>query len=499
MKNQFPSFNESVLAPLVNSINIFSDRNSFFIGEQGYTYRDLGYAIDKIRKALKQIEDKYVALIANDDLETYASIFALWLEGKCYIPLHPLQPTERNANILDQVNIKYILDSHNTSNYESSIVIDITNLEEDSNIDLSIRYDISDEEPAYILFTSGSTGTPKGVPISRGNIAAFVDAFWALDYKLDETDHCLQMFDLTFDLSVQSYLTPLLVGACVYTVATNRIKYEAVFELLDDHELTFALMVPSVIHYLQPYLSEIAAPSLRYSLFCGEALLLSEVENWSNSVPNAKIVNVYGPTENTIYCTYYDFIKGAVNKAIGGVVSIGKDMKGTATIIVDENNNTVANGEKGELCLSGDQLTSGYWQDPEKNKLAFFEKNNIRYYRTGDICSMDIDGDCMYHGRLDSQVKIQGYRIELGEIEHIANSFLDGKKSICIIVDDNTNPQIVLCVESVDEKADLINLLKIKLPPYMLPSRVEYIAQFPLNSNGKTDRKKVKAMVETLS
>lgn len=495
MNNIFPSFDQSVLEPLINSIITFSDRTSFFIAEESHSYKDLGKAIDKIRKALKPIKDKYIALVANDDLETYASILALWLEGKCYIPLHPHQPADRNENILKQVGIKYILDSNNTDKFTDNVVINTANLKIDTEIDLSIRKDISDNELLYILFTSGSTGTPKGVPISRKNVAAFVDSFWALGYQLNESDHCLQMFDLTFDLSVQSYLIPLLVGASVYTVATNRIKYEAVFELIDEHELTFMLMVPSVIHYLQPYLDEIFAPTVKYSLFCGEALLLSEVDRWSRCVPNAKIVNVYGPTENTIYCTYYDYLRGVPNKAIGGVVSIGKDMKGNASIIVDENNNSLTTGQKGELCLSGDQLTEGYWHDEEKNKLAFFEKDNIRYYRTGDICSIDANGDYLYHGRLDSQVKIQGYRIELGEIEHIANSVLDGIKSVAVVVNETTNPQIVLCVESENEKPDLIGLMKTKLPPYMIPSSIKYFALFPLNSNGKTDRKKLKTMV----
>ena len=96
MKNIFPSFDRSVLEPLVNSIEAFSDRTSFFIAEKQHSYKDLGKAIDKIRKVLKPIEEQYIALIANDDLETYASIFALWLEGKCYIPLHPHQPADRN-------------------------------------------------------------------------------------------------------------------------------------------------------------------------------------------------------------------------------------------------------------------------------------------------------------------------------------------------------------------------------------------------------------------
>ena len=237
---------------------------------------------------------------------------------------------------------------------------------------------------------------------------------------------------------------------------------------------------------------------MKYSLFCGEALPLDETEDWSKSLPNARIDNVYGPTENTIYCTACTYNRNGTNKESNGVMSIGKAMEGTQTIIIDENRNIVPVGEKGELCLAGVQLTPGYWQNPEKNAEAFFEKDGTRFYRTGDLCAMDADGDILYHGRIDFQVKIQGYRIELGEIEHHAREFLAGANAVAVAFTNQAgSAEIALCIE--DDKKDsasLLNYLKSKIPGYMIPSIIVYEAQFPLNVNGKIDRKALTKLAE---
>ena len=176
-----------------------------------------------------------------------------------------------------------------------------------SDEELQYKENINNNELAYILFTSGSTGKPKGVPISRGNLASFVSAFWNIGFKMNEEDRCLQCFDLTFDLSVMSYLIPLIVGASVYTIPYGVVKYVVIPEILEDFDVTVALMAPSTINYLKSYLYELELPKLRYSLFCGEALRDDVTYEWSKSVLNAEIYNVYGPTEDTIFCTYYKY------------------------------------------------------------------------------------------------------------------------------------------------------------------------------------------------
>ncbi|WP_025663543.1 AMP-binding protein [Aquimarina megaterium] len=474
------------------------NNNAFYFGDTYYSYKDFAQVISDIRKEIQSSikeNEINIGLITNDDVQTYASIIALWMEGKAYVPLNPEFPISRNSTVIDQADIKTILDSSETKVFTEFNVI-LTKKCDTSEIDLT-PVEVTKDDLGYIFFTSGTTGTPKGVPITFENLSGFMDAFWELNYTITDTDRCLQMFELTFDLSVVSYLAPILKGACIYTIPKDEIKYSYIFELMEDHELTFALMVPSILHYLRPYFDEIDCPAMKYSLFCGEALPLDVTEEWSKCVPNATIANVYGPTECTIFCTDYTYIRKGDNKTHNGVLTIGKDMKNTKTIIVDDDNNEVREGENGELCLSGIQLTPGYWKNEKKNKEVFFTKKyggeKTRFYRTGDLCTVDSDGDILYLGRVDFQAKIQGFRVELSEIEFHAKAALDKLNVVAIAFTNSIqNTEIGLVIEATEfETKQLLDDLKTKLPQYMVPTQIKFINSFPLNTNGKTDRKKL--------
>ncbi|TSE04850.1 AMP-binding protein [Aquimarina algiphila] len=488
----------NLISDIQRSIEKNYNNNAFCFSNTYYTYKDFAEVISAIRIEIQthvKRDEINIGLITNDDIYTYASIIALWMEGKAYVPLHPDFPLDRNTTVIKQADIITILDSSDDKVFSEYHTI----LTKDSNttqIDL-LPARVTKDDLGYIFFTSGTTGTPKGVPITFGNLSGFMDAFWELEYTITDTDRCLQMFELTFDLSVVSYLAPLLKGACIYTIPKDEIKYSYIFELMEDHELTFALMVPSILHYLRPYFEEIDCPAMKYSLFCGEALPLDVTEEWSKCIPNATIANVYGPTECTIFCTDYTYKRNGDNKTHNGVLTIGKDMKNTKTIIVDDDNNEVQEGGNGELCLSGIQLTPGYWKNEEKNKEVFFTKEyqgeETRFYRTGDLCTVDNEGDILYLGRVDFQAKIQGFRVELSEIEFHAKAALD-KLNVVAIAFTNTiqNTEIGLVLESKEfETKQLLEDLKKILPQYMIPTQIKFVDSFPLNTNGKTDRKKL--------
>ncbi|MCF6132537.1 AMP-binding protein [Flavobacterium wongokense] len=474
------------------------NRNAFFINGIYYTYLDFAKAISNIRFALKNNTGKIIGIITNDDLETYAAIVAIWFEGKAYVPINPDIPSDRNQNIISEAGIETIIDSSETAVFPNIKAIQSKKIEPVA-IDLEPNK-IPESELVYLLFTSGTTGKPKGVPISKQNLSGFTKAFWDLGYKINEDDRFLQMFELTFDLSVMSYLIPLLKGSCVYLVPKDKIKYSYIFELMEDYELTVALMVPSILHYLRPYFDEIDLPKMRYSLFCGEALPLDVTTEWSNCLPNAQITNVYGPTEDTIFCTFYDYVRNGQNKSYNGILSIGKSMNYNSTIIIDEENNVLEPGNVGQLCLGGIQLTPGYWKNPEKNKEAFFNilynNKEERFYKTGDLCKADENGDLLYIGRIDFQTKIQGFRVELSEIEFYAKEFLSKINVVVLTLpDDVGNTEVAMVIESKPfDYKDTIDYMKEKLPYYMIPKKVKFIDTFPLNVNGKTDRKKLEIL-----
>ena len=478
-------FKSQILTPLRYSIAQYPDRHAFYIEGTFYTYRQFAERVSAIRNVVRSAEKKEQiwGLSLHDDLNTYASIFALWMEGKAYVPLHPSWPEERIASIKEQVGCSNVLDACDAP-YTGDLLDDWA--------------EASEDDLAYILFTSGSTGVPKGVPLSRRNLAAFVEAFWNIGYELTEEDRCLQCFDLTFDLSVCSYLIPLLRGACIYTVSYEGIKYVEVVKLMTMHQLTFTLMTPSTIQYLRPYFGELDFPSMRYSLFCGEALPTEVAWEWSRCLPNAEIDNVYGPTEDTIFCTTYRLRRNEPNVEHNGVLSIGTTMTSGKVIIVDENNNEIHDDQVGELCLSGEQLTQGYWKNPEKNAEAFwFAEDGTRYYRSGDLCFYGEGGNINFVGRKDSQVKINGFRIELSEIEYHACQFLGDTLVLVLAYTNSEGTQsLAMFIESKEQDSqELKDYLASKMPVYMLPSKITYVEKFPVNSSNKIDRSTLKKLL----
>lgn len=496
------NFYDQILSPICESIKNNGHSNAFCINNTFYTYADLGETISKIRIELTKmdLETKQVGLVINDDLETYASIIALWLQGYCYVPLHPNWPIERCRDIIEQVNINLVLDSSKKCRYSDVLVINPKELQF-SHLLLVPKENIIEEDLAYILFTSGSTGKPKGVQLMRKNVASFMDSFWDTGIEINSNDRCLQCFDLTFDVSVQCYLIALTKGACVYTVPSGQIKYVYVSQLIDEQKLTFAAMAPSMLRYLEPYFEELDATSLKNCILTAEACPLNLIEEWFKCATRTEIYDFYGPTEATIYCTYYKLTKNGNNKSLNGIVSIGKPMKNVIGLILDENGNVLPPGEKGELCVSGDQVTCGYWKNKEKNELSFFEKvidgKRLRFYHTGDLCYQDSDGDIMYSGRLDHQAKIQGFRVEMGEIEYHAKEYLGGSNVVCLAFENKEAlTEIAMFIEGNSIPTDgLVCFLRSKMPSYMIPGRFIFVPTFPLNSNEKIDKVKLKQLI----
>ena len=496
-------FYTQILYPVLDSIQTHSSRNAFCIDEKFYTYEQFRQSISKIRKALAEAKcnNNKVGLVINDDLDTYASIFALWLEGCSYVPLHPDWPIERCHDICGQIDADLIIDSSEETRYQGVQVIKTADLDYTEDF-IEFKQGVSDEELAYILFTSGSTGKPKGVTISRGALAEFVRAYPLMGAPtLTCEDRTLQCFDLTFDLSIQGYLLSVLSGGCCYTIPPGQVKYLYASMLLEDEKITIATLVPSMLRYLEPYFDEIDASSLRCCTVTAEAVHFSLLKKWMKCAPNTVINNMCGATETTINCTYYLTKCDDSTKTHNDVICVGRPMDGSGFIIVDENGNELERGEMGEICYSGKQLTSGYWKNDAQNEKAFFfrkvDGKSIRFYHSGDLGFIDESGDLFHCGRLDHQAKIQGFRVELGEIEFHAREFLKDKDVVCMAFDNKDNlTEIAMFVESEQfDSGDLLAYMRTKMPSYMIPTRLFFVPVFPLNANDKTDKVALKNMI----
>ena len=386
------------------------------------------------------------AVFGQRSTAVVTGILGILFRGDGYVPLNPTFPTDRTRSMLERSGCRAIVVDENA---EKQIVEVVTGIETPLLIIFPEQTDVSelkaalpnhqvlgthdlesakewtpaDVDPngiAYLLFTSGSTGIPKGVMVAHRNVNAFLDAM-AERYAVTPDDRLSQTFELTFDLSVFDLFLAWECGArvCIPTQAQKMLpaKY------IQDSGITIWFSVPSTAVMMSKLrmLKPGAYPSLRWSLFCGEALPAEIVERFVEAAPNSTAENLYGPTELTIACTLYRWdTKRSPGECELGLVPIGAPYPGMEVLVVDEDLQPVAEGETGELLMTGLQLTPGYWRDAERTDAAYTVPpgEDRLFYRTGDrVRRCQGKSPMVYLGRLDNQIKIQGYRVELGEVE----------------------------------------------------------------------------------
>jgi D-alanine--poly(phosphoribitol) ligase subunit 1 len=419
-----------------------------------------------------------VGIYCEEKVSTYAALLAVVLAGKCYVPLNSAYPPQRLSRIAQLSGVQAVITSSPPSQPlpVETVVIDPTREAEPIAVSLNA-------ETAYILFTSGTTGEPKGVPVSTANLESFF-RFVHHQYAFSQDDRFLQPYELSFDVSVFAMFAAWNVGACVYAVPQSGFRYMNIMKVLTDHRITVSSMVPSVLVYAEKFLDELMFPDLRYSFFSGDRLFHRLAAKWSNVTPHARLINSYGPTETTIVCTAYEWEeKKSERESLHGVVPIGTPFDGMEYLIRDSDGQIRTEGP-GELCLSGPQVIAGYLDSVRESK--FFAYQEKRFYRTGDVTSLTGSNTLVFHGRIDSQVKIDGYRVETGEIEHVLSQ-LSGQRMAVSPVSENGTTYLVAFHDQVCDTHAIHKSLAGKLPAYMLPREYVRINRFPVNLNDKID------------
>jgi amino acid adenylation domain-containing protein len=361
-----------------------------------------------------------------------------------------------------------------------------------------------EEDLAYVMFTSGSTGVPKGVPVSNGNVIAYVRHLTER-FSFDETDRFSLTSDLTFDLSVHPVWVCWESGACLCSVPQDARWAPAKF--VRDKKITAWTSVPSAVMVLKRLrmLARDVFPTVRYSMFCGEALLADWAAAWQEACPNSVIDNLYGPTEATCAVLGYPWNRESSPALCdSGIVPIGWPFPGHRVAVIDERRNPVADGQEGELCLSGPQVTKGYLNDAEQTGEKYIRIGALgdgTWYRTGDLVRQAPDGCCHFVGRIDFQVKVLGHRVELQEVEHAVREGAGSGTAVCLPwpVSEGTAFGIVAFVGGVegpfDESAVREHCGRV-LPEYMVPAGYHVVSSLPRNANGKIDRARLLRTLE---
>ena len=308
------------------------------------------------------------------------------------------------------------------------------------------------------------------------------------------------MFELTFDVSVVSLLYPLTLGAAVYTVGHQDVKHFKVFELLGESQLTFATVTPSLLQLLSPYFDEINLPSLEISGSIGRSIANRAVGAIQRIGTQR---NVHQPIRTD---RSYDLLHLLPYSGFGQMQALQRNGGYRKTISRHPRHHCRRRRKRATSRRDGRTLgirpagNEGYLDDPEKSALVLIHRPDGQiYYRTGDMCILDLYGDIIYCGRKDYQVKIQGFRIELSEVEYTAQSFFKTPCSVAAVplLCDGICNELHLAVETTEcTQSALIEYLKEKLPKYMLPKQIHCISQFPVTNSNKTDRKKIAELIK---
>ncbi len=517
----------SSLRPLVTgflaSADNFPDRPAVQIRQEKISYSQLRTLAKRIAGTLQahvqSEEHALTGVFGHRSFAAFAGVLGSLLLGDAYVPLNPSFPQERTLQMIKRARLTKIVVEEQSlqqligilKEIDVAVVVlvidaDTFQVENDTChkylfqndlVDESVfrSVDIDSEQLAYLLFTSGSTGQPKGVMVKQNNVTYFVD-YIVSRYNISEKDRFSQTFDLTFDLSAFDMFVAWEKGACVCCPSQGEKLLPAKYIRSQEISIWFGVPSTAVMMKKLRMLKPGNYPTIRYSLFCGEALPLEVACAFQEAAPNSVLENLYGPTELTIACTQYRYDDNTVGAdAEQGVVPIGDAYVGMRTLIVDEQLLAVAEGEVGELLMAGTQLTKGYWEDEEKTASAFVVPPGMSevYYRTGDrVRRSTPDSPMVYLGRVDNQIKVQGYRVELGEIEARIRKIAKTDVAIAIGYPMGINGAegiIAFKGESELSDIDVAATLNAALPSYMQPKDLVTVNSFPLNANGKVDRK----------
>lgn len=411
-----------------------------------------------------------------------------------FVPIDPQIPSERVKQIVAVAEISLLITSKKISseyNIPNKVFIeDMTCLTNEAPLNLEHKNDIM-----YILFTSGSTGTPKGVEITYESFWNFMEGISEIiNFIPGRRIACLTT--VSFDIFFLESLMALYQGLTVVLAnEEEQCNPKLMAKLIQKDKVDMIQMTPSRMQLLLNYDKELTCmSSIKEIMIGGESFPLSMFQVLREKT-TAKIYNMYGPTETTIWSTVSDLTHK-------DRIDIGRPIKNTEIYIVDENLSILPAGQVGEICIAGKGLTKGYVgrDDLTKEKFIYLpQKPDVRVYRTGDMGRYLPDGDLEYLGRTDNQVKFRGHRLELEEIESHLNQFGGINQSVVIAAEKSEMDKVLVAFYTSDnhiETKDIISYLSLKLPAYMIPDVFKRVENFVQTQNGKIDRKKVMECIE---
>nr|AEG64696.1 LpmB [Streptomyces viridochromogenes] len=454
------------------------DAEAVVAGERVLTYAELDAWSNRVARWLvdRGVQpESFVGVMLPRSVELVVALLAVVKAGGAYVPIDPEYPAERVAHILADAEPVLVID-------------DAALLEQAAGYsDEPVEGRVGLRHPAYVIFTSGSTGRPKGVVVEHASVGAYLER--AREVYPDASGTALLHSSVAFDLTVTALYTPLVSGGRV------------VLAELDEHageagQPSFMKVTPSHLGLLEALPEEISPSGTLIT--GGEALVGEALDSWRTAHPDVTVINAYGPTEATVNCMDYVMTPGV--EVAGGPVPIGRPFWNTRAYVLDAALRPVPPGVAGELYVGGVVLARGYWQRADLTAERFtadpYGPSGARMYRTGDLARWNRDGQLVYVGRVDDQVKVRGFRIELGEIQAVLAAHSQVAQAAVVVREDRPGDQrlVAYLVAAGDEPVtELHEHTAAQLPDYMVPTAFVTLTELPLTVNGKLDRRALPA------
>ena len=471
-------------------------------------YRNKSLAIARrILESNKGDVKKPVVIYLEKSKEVLVSFMGVAYSGGFYSPIDTEMPQSRVDKILEVlapdivITTKELKVIFEKSNFNGSYVIyeDVKVSVDDETIVKPYTDRIIDTDLLYVLFTSGSTGMPKGVSICHRAVIDYID--WVTEtFNITHEDIFGNQAPFYFDNSILDIYSCMKTGATL-NIIPKKLFFQPVplLEYIRDNKINTIFWVPSaliVVSKLKAFRNVDLSDTLKRVLFCGEVMPNKQLNIWRKFLPNVTYANLYGPTEITDACTYY-----IVDREFSDdeALPIGIPMSNTDILVLNDDDKLVIGDEVGELCVRGTSLAMGYYNNPEKTQAVFVQNplNNAVpeiIYRTGDLVKYNEYGEIIYLSRKDFQIKHLGHRIELGEIETAVSSLEEVTLNCCLY--DEKHQKIVLFVDADVDRDFIKERIEKMIPEYMIPGKVVYIEDMPINANGKIDRVKLKEFMQ---
>lgn len=471
-----------------NEIAVIDEKNKI-------TYKELGNKANALANELINqninIGDVIAILFENKNINTIISILATLKVGASFILLYNGLPDERIKFILKDSRAKIIITEKTLyDKFDEITNIDINDISLENNMLVEVKNKADDV--AYLIYTSGTTGKPKGTQQTHINLSNFINSFYnILDNNITNNDRFLSITNVSFDVSIAEIFTPLYYGATLYLykdIAKSTIEELVIY--LVNNKITFAYFPPAMLEEIADKLDTYKDRIYLNKMLVGvEPIKAATLEKFLNIKKDIHIINGYGPSETTICSTMYDFNN---RKDKEDIVPIGKPLNNTKIFIMNKDLNLLPIGTVGEMYILGKGLGKEYKFNETLNHEKYININGERAFKTGDLGKWNKNGDILFCGRNDNQIKFRGYRIDLGEIENTLKSCNEVKNAV-VILNKNCDGEEKLIAFVIIQNEDVIeetlrDFLSKTLPYYMMPSKFIKLNKLPMTANGKIDK-----------